>query len=174
MVWQALGAFSASSYLVISVNIYISQEQLTQESMEGVEAAEGQTSWGRPGAQVVLVLVIAVVRFCCYDCSCCCCSCSCHLLLLLQLSYFVVITVCDRPPKECLGLRLFLFLLWQLLDFVVSIVLAVVIFCCYKCLWQTSWGRPGAQVVLIFVVVLVVNLCCCWCQPGTQVVCIQT
>lgn len=27
------------------------QEQLTQESMEGVEAAEGQTSWGRPGAQ---------------------------------------------------------------------------------------------------------------------------
>ena len=29
---------------IISVNIYISQEQLTQESMEGVEAAEGQTS----------------------------------------------------------------------------------------------------------------------------------
>jgi len=27
------------------------QEQLTQESMEGVEAAEGETSWGRPGAQ---------------------------------------------------------------------------------------------------------------------------
>jgi len=26
-------------------------EQLTQESMEGVEAAEGETSWGRPGAQ---------------------------------------------------------------------------------------------------------------------------
>ena len=97
---------------IISVNIYISQEQLTQESMEGVEAAEGQTSWGRPGAQVVLVLVIAVVRFCCYDCSCCCCSCSCHLLLLLQLSYFVVITVCDQPPEEGLGLKLSLFLLW--------------------------------------------------------------
>ena len=30
----------------------LSQEQLTQESMEGVEAAEGETSWGRPGAQV--------------------------------------------------------------------------------------------------------------------------
>ena len=71
-----------------------------------------QTSWGRPGAQVVLVLVIAVVRFCCYDCSCCCCSCSCHLLLLLQLSYFVVITVCDQPPEEGLGLKLSLFLLW--------------------------------------------------------------
>jgi len=27
------------------------QEQLTQESMEGVEPAEGETSWGRPGAQ---------------------------------------------------------------------------------------------------------------------------
>ena len=116
----------------------------------------------------------------------------------------------DKPPEEGLGLRLFLFLLWQLLDFVAIIVLAVVIFCCYYCycscqilllwlfllllllqlsfvvalavvifccyycLWQTSWGRPGVQVVLIFVVVLVVNLCCCWCQPGTQVVCIQT
>ena len=72
--------------------------------MEGVEAAEGQTSWGRPGAQVVLVLVIAVVRFCCYYCF--------LMLLLLQLSYFVVITVCDQPPEEGLGLKLSLFLLW--------------------------------------------------------------
>lgn len=31
----------------------LSQEQLTQESMEGVEAAEGETSWGRPRAQVM-------------------------------------------------------------------------------------------------------------------------
>ena len=34
------------------------QEQLTQESMEGVEAGEGETSWGRPGAQVTEYLFL--------------------------------------------------------------------------------------------------------------------
>ena len=37
------GAVDQRAFVII-VNLYISQEQLTQESMEGVEAAEGQTS----------------------------------------------------------------------------------------------------------------------------------
>ena len=36
--------FSYSIFSCFSFNLCISQEQLTQESMEGVEAAEGQTS----------------------------------------------------------------------------------------------------------------------------------
>ena len=34
------------------------------------------------------------------------------MLLLLQLSYFVVINVCDNSPEEGLGLKLSLFMAW--------------------------------------------------------------
>ena len=83
--------------------------------------------------QLLDFVVIAVVRFCCYDFSCCRCSCSCHILLLsLFVTNLLRIALDPGCPCFCYCYVRFFLLLLFLLLLLLQLSYVVVITVCDK------------------------------------------